>query len=55
MPPETQLVNEYAHLFGGQLNTDDMVGVFENKRVAELGLHSAELLAQFSETDRSFR
>lgn len=55
MPPETQLLIEHAHLFGRPLNADDMAGVLANKRVADLALDSAEVLAQFSETDRSFR
>lgn len=55
MPPETQLLIEHPHLLGRCLTAEDMAGILASKRVADLALDRAAVMAQFSETDSSFQ
>ena len=55
MPPETQMLIEQKHLLRGKLTEDDMARILANKRVADLALHSVDVLRHFAETDSSLK
>lgn len=55
MPPETQFLIQHNHLLRSEINENDMYEILASKRISDLMLDKAQVLAGFDKSDHNLK